>query len=133
MVEEVGGLKMIEQAYFYLYVAVCIGLSIAALIAIIRSITTKTITGRFIGINIVTTVVLMAILVLTLLLNEGYLLDVALVYALLSCVALIVLSKIYVNLFQKEDKGGADVWNNTDVSNLSLHLVGGDIWLRISS
>lgn len=97
---------MIEQAYFYLYIAVCIGLSIAALIAIIRSITTKTITGRFIGINIVTTVVLMAILVLTLLLNEGYLLDVALVYALLSCVALIVLSKIYVNLFQKEDKGG---------------------------
>ena len=96
---------MIEQAYFYLYIAVCVCLGIAAILAILRSIIAKTITGRFIGINMVTSIVLMVILVLTLLLEENYLTDVALIYALLSCVALVVLSKIYVNLFQKENKG----------------------------
>ncbi|MBR5524663.1 MAG: sodium:proton antiporter [Clostridia bacterium] len=96
---------MIERAYFYLYVAVCICLGIAVMIAIIRSVIAKTITGRFIGINMVTTIVLMVIFVLTLLLKEDYLPDVALVYALISCVSLIVLSKIYVNLFKKDEKG----------------------------
>lgn len=97
---------MIEQAYTYLYLGVCICLGIAVIAAIIRSITAKTSVGRFIAINMVTTIVLIAICVLTLLLEESYLPDVALIYALLSCIALILLSKIYVNLFKKEKKGG---------------------------
>lgn len=97
---------MIEKAYTYLFLAVCICLGIAILAAIIRSITAKTSIGRFIAINMVTTIVLIVICVLTLLLEESYLPDVALIYALLSCIALILLSKIYVNLFKKEKKGG---------------------------
>ncbi|MBQ4333544.1 MAG: sodium:proton antiporter [Clostridia bacterium] len=97
---------MIEKAYTYLYLAVCICLGIAILVAIIRSITAKTSVGRFVAINMVTTIVLIVICVLTLLLEESYLPDVALIYALLSCIALILLSKIYVNLFKKEKKGG---------------------------
>ena len=97
---------MIEQAYFYLYLTVCIGLGLAVIAAIIRSITGKTVAGRFVGINMVTTIVVIAIFVLTLLLEESYLPDIALIYALISCVALIVLSKIYVNLFNKNNKGG---------------------------
>ena len=97
---------MIEKAYTYLYLAVCICLGIAILVAIIRSITAKTSVGRFVAINMVTTIVLIVICVLTLLLEESYLPDVALIYAMLSCIALILLSKIYVNLFKKEEKGG---------------------------
>ena len=97
---------MLEQAYSYLYLAVCICLGIAVIAAIIRSITAKTSVGRFVAINMVTTIVLIIICVLTLLLEENYLPDVALIYAMLSCIALILLSKIYVNLFKKEEKGG---------------------------
>lgn len=97
---------MLEQAYSYLYLAVCICLGIAVIAAIIRSITAKTSVGRFVAINMVTTIVLIIICVLTLLLEESYLPDVALIYAMLSCIALILLSKIYVNLFKKEEKGG---------------------------
>ena len=97
---------MLEQAYSYLCLAVCICLGIAVIAAIIRSITAKTSVGRFVAINMVTTIVLIIICVLTLLLEESYLPDVALIYAMLSCIALILLSKIYVNLFKKEEKGG---------------------------
>ncbi len=96
---------MLEQAYSHLYIAVCICLGIAVIATLIRSITAKTIIGRFIGINMLTTIVLVVICILTLLFNEAYLPDIALIYALLSCIAVILLSKIYVNLFKK-DKGG---------------------------
>ena len=86
--------------------AIATALSKRVMTAIIRSITGKTVAGRFVGINMVTTIVVIAIFVLTLLLEESYLPDIALIYALISCVALIVLSKIYVNLFNKNNKGG---------------------------
>ncbi len=96
---------MIEQAYSYLYIAVCICLGIAVIATLIRSITAKTIIGRFIGINMLTTIVLIVICILTLLFKEAYLPDIALIYALLSCIAVILLSKIYINLFKKNDGG----------------------------
>lgn len=97
---------MLEQAYSYLYIAVCICLGVAIITTLIRSITAKTIIGRFIGINMLTTIVLAVICILTLFLKEVYLPDIALIYALLSCIAVILLSKIYINLFKKKDEGG---------------------------
>ncbi|MBR5191059.1 MAG: sodium:proton antiporter [Clostridia bacterium] len=96
---------MLEQAYSYLYLAVFVGLGIAIIAALIRSITAKTIIGRFIGVNILTTIILIVICILTLFLNEGYLPDIALIYALLSCIAVVLLSKIYINLFKKDNGG----------------------------
>ena len=93
---------MLEQAYSYLYLAVFVGLGIAIIAALIRSITAKTIIGRFIGVNILTTIVLIVICILTLFLKESYFTDIALIYALLSCISVILLSKIYVNLFKKD-------------------------------
>ena len=96
---------MLEQAYLYLFIAVCICLGIAIIATLIRSITAKTIIGRFVGVNMLTTIVLIVICILTLFLNESYLTDVALIYALLSCISVILLSKIYVNLFKKDNGG----------------------------
>ena len=96
---------MLEQAYSYLYLAVFVGLSIAIIVALIRSITAKTIIGRFIGVNILTTIVLIVICILTLFLKESYLTDIGLIYALLSCISVILLSKIYINLFKKDNGG----------------------------
>ena len=96
---------MLEQAYSYLYLAVFIGLGIAIFASLIRSITAKTIIGRFIGVSILTTIVLIVICILTLFLKEGYFTDIALIYALLSCISVILLSKIYINLFKKDNGG----------------------------
>lgn len=96
---------MLEQAYSYLYLAVFIGLGIATIASLIRSITSKTVIGRFIGVNILTTIVVIVICILTLFFKESYLPDVALIYALISCISVIILSKIYINLFKKNDGG----------------------------
>ena len=99
---------MLENAYNILYLSVLIVLGIASFAAIIRSITGKTIINRFIGINILTTLIAVVICVLSLFLDEGYLPDVAVVYVLLSCIATMLLNKIYINLFRKKDRKDSD-------------------------
>ncbi len=96
---------MIEQAYSILFTVVLVCLGIAAFIALIRSITGKTMINRFIGTNILSTITLIAICVLAILFKEAYLPDVAIVFALLSCIAVMLLCKIYINLFEKKQGG----------------------------
>ena len=96
---------MIEQAYSILFTVVLVCLGIAAFIALIRSITGKTMINRFIGTNILSTITLVAICVLAILFKEAYLPDVAIVFALLSCIAVMLLCKIYINLFEKKQGG----------------------------
>ncbi len=96
---------MIEQAYSILFTSVLVCLGIAAFIALIRSITGKTMINRFIGTNILSTITLIAICVLAILFKEAYLPDVAIVFALLSCIAVMLLCKIYINLFEKKQGG----------------------------
>lgn len=96
---------MIEQAYNVLFITVLICLGIAAFIALIRSITGKTMINRFIGTNILSTITLIAICILALFFKENYLPDVAIVFALLSCIMVMLLCKIYINLFEKKNGG----------------------------
>lgn len=93
---------MLEAAYSYLYISVLILLGVAMFIALIRSITGKTMVNRFVGVNILTTLVAIAICILCLFLKEGYISDVAVVYVMLSCIAVMLLNKLYINLFQKK-------------------------------
>ena len=97
--------KMIEQAYSILFTVVLICLGIAAFIALIRSITGKTMITRFICTNVLSTITLIAICILAILFKENYLPDIAIVYALLSCIVVMLLCKIYINLFEKKEGG----------------------------
>ena len=96
---------MLQQAYSILYGSVLIGLTVAAIFALIRSIAGKTMINRFIGINILTTIILIVICILSVFFKESYLPDISLVYALLSCIAVMLLCKIYINLFEKKEGG----------------------------
>ena len=71
-------------------------------IALIRSITGKTMVNRFVGVNILTTLVAIVICILSLFLKESYISDVAVVFVMISCIAVMLLNKIYINLFQKK-------------------------------
>ena len=95
----------IESAYRILYISVLVALGIASLAELIRAITGKLTIDRFVGINMITTTTVLAIGVLTMLLGEGYLSDIMLVYVVLSFLALMILCRLYINLYGKK-KGG---------------------------
>ena len=55
---------------------------------------------RIIGINLIGTLVAIIIAILAYLLGEDYLVDVAIVYVVLSFIAVMLLCRIYINLYQ---------------------------------
>ena len=85
--------------YDYLYIALIIALSVLILLAIIKSIIGPKVADRIVAINMISTMVLMILCVLTVWFkNEGYLADIPLLYVLISFVAIIVLANVFVNV-----------------------------------
>ena len=70
---------------------------LAVMVYIIRARLTA---DRIIGINLTGTLVAIIIAILAYLLGEDYLADVAIVYVVLSFIAVMLLCRIYINLYQ---------------------------------
>ena len=97
-------MQLIAQCYHYLFWGALLLLGaglIAVLVYIIRSHLTV---DRIIGINLIGTIVVMVIVVLTFLLGEDYLADIALIYVVLSFIAVMMLCRIYINLYQRNQR-----------------------------
>ena len=102
--------------YHYIYIAVLIILAIMLFACLIRAIKGPRIADRLMAVNMIGTMVMVIISVLALMLNEGYLVDVCLVYAMISFHAVVMLSKVYIGIYEEkrqasqnpdtEDKGG---------------------------
>ena len=63
---------------------------------------------RIIGINLIGTLVVIAISILTYLLGEDYLADIAVVYVVLSFIAVAMLCRIYINLYDRRKEETQD-------------------------
>ena len=74
--------------------------------SLLRAVKGPSTADRLIAINMTGTVVIAMILILTIMLKEGYLADIALIYALLSFLAVVVLARIIVPLNRKRGKEG---------------------------
>ncbi len=76
-----------------LYVPALILLSVLILLCVLRAILGPRPADRLIAVNMVTTLVIIGICVLSLYLGEGYLTDVALLLSLLGCLGTVVLTR----------------------------------------
>ena len=80
-------------------------MSILTLLCLVRAIRGPRIADRIVSINMISTLVIAMICILALLQNEGYLVDVALIYALLGFLAVVVLCKVYMGIaLEKREK-----------------------------
>lgn len=96
---------MIQNAYQILHTAVLVVLSLLTMACLIRAIAGPRIADRVVAINMICTLTLAMIAVLTAMLSEGYLMDVALIYALLGFLAVVVLCKVYIGVaLEKREK-----------------------------
>lgn len=96
---------MIESAYHILYVISLIVLGIGILMAMIRAIKGPRIADRVVAINMIGTMTMLAIAILALALDQSYLLDVCLIYVMISFLAVVVLCKIYITVhLDKKEK-----------------------------
>lgn len=93
---------MINTAYQYLYCGIFIVLGLCVFACLIRGIKGPRLADRVVAGNMIGTAVIMIITILSGFLKEGYLLDVCMVYAMISFVSVVVLSKVYSKAHQEE-------------------------------
>jgi len=79
-------------------------LSIVLVIFMIKTVVGPGVADRVICINMMGTIVVVMIAILALKLDEGYLSDVCIIYALISFLAVVVLCKVYTGVYlEKKD------------------------------
>ena len=86
----------IESAYQILYSAVLVGFALLIGAMLVRSILGPRVTDRILSINMIGTMVICCIAILSRMLKEGFLLDVALIDAMISFITVLVLATVYI-------------------------------------
>lgn len=96
----------LEQAYQIFFTAALIFLAVMVVLCLIRAIIGPKIADRIVATNMMGTMVMVMIAILALMLSEGYLVDICLIYAMISFLAVIVLTKVYMGVYleKKEEK-----------------------------
>lgn len=92
---------MFENVSNLLLTGVVIVLALLILCCLIRVIRGPKIVDRIIAVNMIGTMTIMIIAVLSVLMKESYLLDVCLIYAMISFLAVVVLSKVYLGVYRE--------------------------------
>ena len=86
----------IEQAYHALYGGALVVLILLIGAMVIRSIIGPRSTDRIVSVNMLGTMTICSIAILSVLLDEGYLADVAMIYAMSSFVAVLMMASMFV-------------------------------------
>lgn len=90
------------MVYHNLYITVLILLAIMLFPCLIRAVRGPRIADRLVSVNMMGTMVMVMIAILALLLDEGYLVDICLLYAMISFLAVVVLSKVYIGIYEEK-------------------------------
>lgn len=90
-----------EMFYHPLFIALLILLSIMLLVCLIRAVKGPRVADRLVAVNMMGTMVMVMISILALLLKEGYLVDICLIYAMISFLAVVVISKVYIGIYEE--------------------------------
>ena len=92
----------INQAYEILLAGALLVLAVLIVLSLIRSVLGPGIPDRIIAINMTGTMIIMVIAILSVLLDENYLVDVCLIYAMISFLGVVVLCKVYTGAYLRE-------------------------------
>lgn len=96
---------VLEKAYDYLFAGALIFLAIMVLCCFIRAVRGPKVADRIVATNMIGTLVMVIIAILSLLLKEGYLMDICIIYAMISFLAVVVLTKVYMGVYREKKEG----------------------------
>lgn len=88
-----------SEAYSLMYNITLGVLGLLLCACLVRAIIGPRIADRIIAVNMMGTLIVIIICVLAFLMNEGYLADVAMIYTMLSFLAVVLLTKVYMGVY----------------------------------
>lgn len=92
----------VELAYQYLFTGALTILAVLIGIILVRSIIGPRIIDRILCINMIGTLVICSIAILSQMLKESYLTDIAIIYAMLSFLTVLILASVYIRRLHPE-------------------------------
>lgn len=104
-------MELVKQ-FDWIFHIVLVVLAVMVILCLIRAIIGPRIADRLVAVNMIGTMVMVSISVLAVLLGEDYLVDICLIYAMISFLAIVVLTKVYIGVYMKEKdekEGGTEV------------------------
>ena len=94
----------VANAYDMLFQAVLVILALLTLLCLVRAIRGPRIADRVIAANMTGTLIVITICILSFLMNEGYLVDIAIIYTMLSFLAVVLLTKVYMGIYREKHR-----------------------------
>ena len=91
----------VDIAYEWLFKAALGVMALSLFSSLLRSIRGPRIADRIVAVNMAGTQTTIIIAILTVMLGEGYLADVALIYTMLSFLAVVLLTKVYMGVYRE--------------------------------
>ena len=86
-----------------------VALAVLIVISIVRSILGPGISDRIIAVNMIGTMVIMITAILSVMLNENYLADICLIYAMISFLGVVLFCKVYTGVYLQRKHMLADL------------------------
>ncbi len=97
-------MESLENAYSIFLTMVLVILAILVILCLVRAIIGPRVADRIVSVNMMGTMVIVMIAILALMFGEGYLADICLIYAMISFLAVIVLTKVYMGVYRESRK-----------------------------
>ena len=94
---------LLETIHQGMYITVLIILAVMLFACLIRAVRGPRVADRIVAVNMMGTMVMVMIAVLSLYLKEGFLIDICLIYALVSFLAEIVNTKVYMGVYEEKN------------------------------
>ena len=94
-------MSLIKQFDWMFYIMLVV-LAVMVIVCLIRAIIGPRIADRLVAVNMIGTMVMVSICVLAVVMQEDYLVDICLIYAMISFLAIVVLTKVYTGVYMKE-------------------------------
>lgn len=97
-----GSLTYLQTAQKGIYWLVLFVLAAMLFACLIRAVRGPRIADRIVAGNMMGTMVMVVIAVMALMLGEGFLVDICLIYAMVSFLAVTVLAKVYIGIYEEK-------------------------------
>lgn len=109
MGQGIAGAGPLAPLYGMLLTAALLVLAVLVIASLIRSVLGPGISDRIIAVNMTGTMIIMVIAILSVFLDENYLVDVCLIYAMISFLGVVVLCKVYTGVYLQRKQMRADL------------------------
>lgn len=94
----------LNHAYDILFMGAIAVLVLIMFFVLIRAVKGPEIVDRIVAINMLGTLTIMIIAILGVWFSQGYLFDVSIIYAMISFLAVVILTRIYLGVYQKRQE-----------------------------